>query len=35
VLSNARLFRVPGAGHMPWIEAPDAVFDAIATFLDR
>lgn len=35
LLSNARLFRVPGAGHMPWIEAPDAVFDAIATFLDR
>ena len=32
-LPNARLLTVEGAGHAPWIEAPDVVFDAIETFL--
>jgi proline iminopeptidase len=30
---NARLLRVEGAGHMPWVEQPDLVRGAIATFL--
>lgn len=32
-LTNARLVSVDGAGHMPWIEAPDAVLGAIVAFL--
>ena len=32
-LSNARFLSVENAGHMPWIEAPEEVFGAIATFL--
>jgi pimeloyl-ACP methyl ester carboxylesterase len=32
-LPNARLLTVDGAGHAPWIEAPD-VLDAVTTFLD-
>jgi proline iminopeptidase len=33
-MPNARLLRVGGAGHLPWLEQPDAVFQAIRTFLD-
>ena len=33
LLPNARLVSVPGAGHMPWIEAPREVFDSIGRFL--
>ncbi len=33
VLSNARLVSVDNAGHMPWIEAPEEVLGAMATFL--
>lgn len=32
-LPNARLLSVDGAGHMPWIEAPEAVLGAVGTFL--
>jgi proline iminopeptidase len=32
-LPNARLVTVENAGHAPWIEAPEKVFGAIATFL--
>jgi pimeloyl-ACP methyl ester carboxylesterase len=33
LLPNARLVTVQNAGHAPWIEAPEKVFGAIATFL--
>jgi pimeloyl-ACP methyl ester carboxylesterase len=33
VLPNARLISVDDAGHAPWIEAPEKVFQAIETFL--
>jgi proline iminopeptidase len=33
LLPNARLVTVENAGHAPWIEAPEKVFGAIATFL--
>jgi len=33
-LPNARLVTVDEAGHAPWVESPDKVFGAIATFLD-
>ena len=33
-LPEARLLTVPDVGHAPWIEAPGAVIDAVATFLD-
>jgi proline iminopeptidase len=32
-LANARLVGVDGAGHAPWIEAPEAVFTALDAFL--
>jgi len=32
-LPDARLVTIHDAAHMPWIEAPDAVFNSIATFL--
>ncbi|HYM24462.1 MAG TPA: alpha/beta hydrolase [Vicinamibacterales bacterium] len=32
-LPNARLVTVEGAAHVPWIEDPDKVFDAIGAFL--
>jgi proline iminopeptidase len=32
-LPDARLVTIDDAAHMPWIEAPDAVFNSIATFL--
>jgi proline iminopeptidase len=32
-LPDARLLTIRGAGHMPWLEAPDVVFPAIARFL--
>jgi pimeloyl-ACP methyl ester carboxylesterase len=35
LLPDARLVSVPGAGHMPWIEAPRDVFDSIERFLSR
>jgi hypothetical protein len=31
---NARLVTIEGAGHAPWIEAPDRVLPAITGFLD-
>jgi len=34
MLPNARLATIERAGHAPWIEDPDAVFGALATFLD-
>jgi pimeloyl-ACP methyl ester carboxylesterase len=34
ILPDARLLAVPGAGHAPWIEAPETVFGAISGFLD-
>ena len=33
MLPNARLVSVEKAGHAPWVEAPDLVFDSIKTFL--
>jgi proline iminopeptidase len=33
-LPDARLLRVAGAGHLPWLEAPDAVLGSIDTFLN-
>jgi proline iminopeptidase len=33
-LPEARLVRVAGAGHLPWLEAPEAVLGAIDTFLN-
>jgi proline iminopeptidase len=33
-LPNARLVTVQGAAHMPWIEDPETVFNAVETFLD-
>ena len=33
-LPDARLVTVDNAAHVPWIEAPELVFDAIETFLD-
>ena len=33
-LPNARLLTLDGVAHAPWIERPDAVVDALATFLD-
>jgi pimeloyl-ACP methyl ester carboxylesterase len=32
--TNARLLTVDGAGHAPWIEDPERVLPAIASFLD-
>ena len=32
-LADARLVSVEDAGHMPWIEAPEAVLGAIEAFL--
>jgi proline iminopeptidase len=34
-LPDARLVTLDHAGHVPWIEAPNVVFEAIDTFLDR
>jgi proline iminopeptidase len=34
MLPNARLVTVPDAGHAPWIESPDLVFESINTFLE-
>jgi pimeloyl-ACP methyl ester carboxylesterase len=34
ILPNARLVTVDNAGHIPWIEKPGEVFDALQTFLD-
>jgi pimeloyl-ACP methyl ester carboxylesterase len=34
VLPDARLLRVEGAAHAPWIEAPEPFWNAIQTFLD-
>jgi proline iminopeptidase len=33
LLPNARLLSVPGAGHAPWIEAPEPVLGAMDAFL--
>ncbi len=33
-LPNARLLTIEDAAHVPWIEAPDAVYGAIRTFLN-
>jgi pimeloyl-ACP methyl ester carboxylesterase len=33
LLRDARLVTIEGAGHAPWIEAPERVLGAIATFL--
>lgn len=32
-MRNARLVRVPAAGHLPWLDAPDAVVDPVRQFL--
>ena len=34
MLPDARLLSIEGAGHAPWIEAPERVLPAIETFLD-
>lgn len=34
ILPNARLVTIEKAGHAPWIEAPEKVFNAIKDFLD-
>jgi pimeloyl-ACP methyl ester carboxylesterase len=34
ILPHARLVTVDNAAHVPWIEAPEAVFGAIKTFLN-
>ena len=34
MLPNARLVTVENAGHAPWVEAPEQVFDSIETFLN-
>jgi pimeloyl-ACP methyl ester carboxylesterase len=34
ILPQARLHTVDNAGHVPWIEKPGEVFDAVQTFLD-
>ncbi|HLK51120.1 MAG TPA: alpha/beta hydrolase [Bryobacteraceae bacterium] len=34
LLPDARLLTIKSAAHVPWIEEPEAVFGAIATFLD-
>jgi len=34
LLPNARLLTIDEAGHVPWIEAPALVLDAMRTFLD-
>ncbi len=31
--SNARLIRLPGVGHFPFVEMPDRLFPALSTFL--
>jgi len=33
LLPNSRLVRVEGAGHIPWVEAPELVFESITRFL--
>jgi pimeloyl-ACP methyl ester carboxylesterase len=33
-LANARLLMLPGVGHFPYLEAPDAFFAAVDTFVD-
>jgi pimeloyl-ACP methyl ester carboxylesterase len=33
-LPNARLLTVENAAHIPWIEAPEIVFDSVRSFLD-
>ena len=35
VLAGASVAVIPGAGHFPWVDAPDAFRDAVATFLLR
>ena len=30
---NARLMRMPGVGHFPFVEAPDRLFPTLTTFL--
>ena len=30
---NVRIVRIPGAGHLPWLDEPDAVLDEIERFL--
>jgi proline iminopeptidase len=32
---NARLMRMPGVGHFPFVEAPDQLFPALSTFLSE
>jgi pimeloyl-ACP methyl ester carboxylesterase len=32
MLPHARLVTVVNAGHAPWVEAPDVVFEAVQTF---
>lgn len=33
-LPRATLLRIPSAGHMPWVEAPEEFFPAVVAFLD-
>ena len=32
--ASVRIVRIPGAGHLPWLDEPDAVLDEIERFLD-
>jgi proline iminopeptidase len=34
LLPNAKLLGVEGVGHVPWVEAPEVVWNAIESFLD-
>ncbi len=34
VLPDARLVEIPGSGHVPYVESPDPLFDAIFEFLE-
>jgi pimeloyl-ACP methyl ester carboxylesterase len=33
-LQDARVTVIPGAGHFPWVDAPDAFRSAVTSFLD-
>ncbi len=34
ILPNARLFKIPDSGHLPFIEQPDIFYPAVEQFLN-